>query len=130
MIVGMLLVAINLSIPDLQYAVRMSKAGHGYVAINNSISAQILNISIGIGVPMLIKAMVTGSGVDISGFKLVGQCSIILSIAILLFIGMTLIPSLIKKEDKCMVDDIRGKILVVVTILLLIVCLVLSLRKA
>ena len=130
MIVGMLLVAINLSIPDLQYAVRMSKAGHGYVAINNSISAQILNISIGIGVPMLIKAMVTGSGVDISGFKLVGQCSIILSIAILLFIGMTLIPTLIKKEDKCMVDDIRGKILVVVTILLLIVCLVLSLRKA
>ena len=126
----MLLVAINLSIPDLQYAVRMSKAGHGYVAINNSISAQILNISTGIGVPMLIKAMVTGSGVDISGFKLVGQCSIILSIAILLFIGMTLIPSLIKKEDKCMVDDIRGKILVVVTILLLIVCLVLSLRKA
>lgn len=126
----MLLVAINLSIPDLQYAVRMSKAGHGYVAINNSISAQILNISIGIGVPMLIKAMVTGSGVDISGFKLVGQCSIILSIAILLFIGMTLIPTLIKKEDKCMVDDIRGKILVVVTILLLIVCLVLSLRKA
>ena len=68
MIVGMLLVAINLSIPDLQYAVRMSKAGHGYVAINNSISAQILNISIGIGVPMLIKAMVTGSGVDIRGF--------------------------------------------------------------
>lgn len=126
----MLLVAINLSIPDLQYAVRRSKAGHGYVAINNSISAQILNISIGIGVPMLIKAMVTGSGVDISGFKLVGQCSIILSIAILLFIGMTLIPTLIKKEDKCMVDDIRGKILVVVTILLLIVCLVLSLRKA
>lgn len=129
-IVGLVLVAINLSIPDLQYAMRMSKAGHGYVAINNSISAQILNISIGIGVPMLIKALVLGEGVSISGHKLVGQCSIVLLVAILLFIGMTLVPTMIKKEDKCMVDDIRGKILIAVTILVLIVCLVISLRRA
>ena len=130
MVVGLVLVAINLSIPDLQYAMRMSTAGHGYVAINNSISAQILNISFGIGLPMLIKTIITGSGVDISGYKLVGQCSILLSIAILLFIGLTLVPTIIKKEDKCTVDDIRGKVLVAVTILLLIICLVLSLRKA
>ena len=111
-----------LSIPDLQYAISMTKLGHGYVAINNSISAQIFNICIGIGLPMLIKSIATGGGVEIPGHKLVGECSIFLAVGILVFIGMTLIPAYIKKEDKCTVDDIRGKILVVVAILLLIVC--------
>ena len=119
-----------LSIPDLQYAISMTKLGHGYVAINNSISAQIFNICIGIGLPMLIKSITTGGGVEIPGHKLVGECSIFLAVGILVFIGMTLIPAYIKKEDKCTVDDIRGKILVAVAILLLIVFVVLNLRKA
>ena len=118
-----------LFIPDIQFALRLCKKGQGNLAFKNTFSAQIQNMSIGLGLPMLIKGLQTGEGVIIPASKIVSISSIFLMVGALILIGMTLVPLICNKNTKCQLDDLRGKILLGVTILLAILFIIISLKS-
>ena len=128
-LIGMFLVAGVLSVPNGQYALEMTHKGHGATAINNTFSSQILNICVGLGLPLLIVGIRSGEGVTIPDHQVVAQTAIMLSLGSIAFIGMTLVPALIKKAKNCELSTLCGQILVGLTVLLMIFCIVISMRS-
>merc|ERR1712048_542809 len=57
---GITLLAWGGQLPDTLAAVSLAKAGKPDEAISQAISSQVINISIGIGLPLLIHGFVTG----------------------------------------------------------------------
>ena len=98
---GMILVGLGASIADVMQCYTVSKKGYGSMAISNSVGSQILNICLGLGLPWLIKGLMTGEGVAIPGNHIVAKAGFLLAIGSLILIGITLGPALIFKEDKC-----------------------------
>ena len=41
-VIGMLLVAFVLCMPDMKYDLEMTRKGHGYAAVNNAFSSQVM----------------------------------------------------------------------------------------
>lgn len=115
--------------PNGQYALEMTRKGHGATAINNTFSSQILNICVGLGLPLLIDGLRSGEGVTIPDHQVVAQTAIMLSVGSVAFIGMTLIPALIKKVKNCELSTLCGQILVGLTVLLMVFCIVISMRS-
>ena len=128
-VIGMLLVAFVLCIPDMKYDLEMTRKGHGYAAINNAFSSQVMVMSLGFGLPVMIRGFASHEGLAIPSYKLVTQSVVMLSCAVIAFILMSLVPSLISRDKNCKLDDMRGKILGGITFILIIVFVVLSLRK-
>lgn len=126
-LIGMFLVAGLLSIPNGQYAIEMTRKGHGATAINNTFSSQILNISVGLGVPLLIAGVKSGEGVVIPANKIVSWSAILLALGSLAFIGMTLVPAMVKKLDSCTLSSLSGQILVGLTVALMVTFAIISL---
>ena len=124
----MFLVAGVLIIPQGEYAMEMTRKGHGGTAINNTFSSQILNICVGIGLPMLIEGLKLHMGVAVPKHKIVAQASVMLSLGSLGFIGMTLVPALIKRETNCELSTLGGGILFFMTIALLALFVFISIR--
>ena len=98
---GMVLVGLGASIADVMQCYAVSKKGYGSMAISNSVGSQILNICIGLGLPWLIKGLMTHEGVAIPGNNIVAKAGFLLAIGSLILSGITLGPALIFKEDKC-----------------------------
>ena len=96
----MVLISLGASIADIMQCYIVSRKGYGSMAISNSIGSQILNICVGLGLPWLIKGMLSGEGVWIPGSSTVSKAGILLAVGSLLLIGITLVPALIFKEDK------------------------------
>lgn len=128
-LLGMVLISFLLSIPDLRYAMDMTRKGHGSVAINNSFSAQTLTLSVGFGLPTMIYAFRQHNMCHIPAHLLVTEATLFLSIGVIVFIGLTVVPALIQKKDKCSLDDLRGKILLALTLILIAIYIVLSFKK-
>ena len=128
-VIGMLLVAFVLCMPDMKYDLEMTRKGHGYAAVNNAFSSQVMVMSLGFGLPVMIYGFATHEGLAVPSYKLVIQSVIILSCAVIVFILMSLVPSIISKDKNCKLDDLRGKILGGITFILIIVFFVLSLKK-
>ena len=126
-LIGMFLVAGLLSIPNGQYAIEMTRKGHGATAINNTFSSQILNISLGLGLPLLIAGLKSGEGVVVPANKIVSWSAILLAMGSLAFIGMTLLPSMVKKLDSCTLSSLSGQILVGLTVTLMATFAIISL---
>ncbi|KNB44140.1 sodium potassium calcium exchanger [Blastocystis sp. subtype 4] len=99
-LVGMVLISLGAAIADIMQCYIVSRKGYGSMAISNSIGSQILNICVGLGLPWLIKGMLSGEGVWIPGSSTVSKAGILLAVGSLLLIGITLVPALIFKEDK------------------------------
>lgn len=129
-LIGMILISFMFSIPDLRYAMDMTRKGRGNVAINNSFSAQILTITVGLGLPTLFYSLAHNNMCHIPSNLLVAEAALFLGIGAFVFIGMSLVPALIKKEETCKLDDLRGKILLVTSVILIIVFIVASFRRA
>lgn len=128
-LIGMLLISFMLCIPDMRYAMDMTRKGHGYVAINNSFSAQIMTMSIGFGLPTMIYGFRHHNICHIPAHLLVAEAVLFLGIGVMVFIGLTLIPALIKKEESCRLDDLRGKVLLATSIILIVIFIVASFRR-
>ncbi|KAK8823819.1 hypothetical protein WA538_001110 [Blastocystis sp. DL] len=126
-LIGMFLVAGLLSIPNGQYAIEMTRKGHGATAINNTFSSQILNISLGLGLPLLIAGLKSGEGVVVPANKIVSWSAILLAMGSLAFIGMTLLPAMVKKLDSCTLSSLSGQILVGLTVTLMATFAIISL---
>ena len=125
----MILISFMFCIPDLRYAMDMTHKGHGYVAVNNSFSAQILTISVGLGLPTMFYALNNHHMCPIPSNLMVCEAALFLGIGAFLYIGICLITAMIRKENTCKLDDLRGKILLVATILLIFIFVVISLRR-
>lgn len=128
-LIGMILISFMLCIPDMRYAINMTRKGHGYVAINNSFSAQILTISLGLGIPSLVYSLRHHNIMLVPAHYLVAEASLFLGIGVFVFIGLTLVPALIKKEESCKLDDLRGKVLLGTAALLIVAFIVISFRS-
>ena len=77
----------------------------------------------------MIYGFATHEGLVVPSYKLVIQSVVMLSCAVIVFILMSLVPSIISKDKNCKLDDLRGKILGGITFILIIVFFVLSLKK-
>ena len=93
--IGVFLVAFVLCMPDLKYDMDMTRKGHGYAAVNNAFSSQIMVMSLGFGLPVMIYGFLSGEGLIIPSYKLVIQSTIILCVGVILFILMLLVLALI-----------------------------------
>lgn len=127
--IGVFLVAFVLCMPDLKYDMDMTRKGHGYAAVNNAFSSQIMVMSLGFGLPVMIYGFLSGEGLIIPSYKLVIQSTIILCVGVILFILMLLVPALISKDKNCKMDDFRGKVLGCLALILLGAFVYLSLAK-
>lgn len=124
----MFLVSAVLVIPQGEYALEMTRKGHGATAINNTFSSQILNICLGLGLPMLIEGIKLHAGVTVPQHKIVAQAAVLLSLGSIGFIGMTLVPALIRHETNCELSTMAGGILFFLTIALLALFVFISIR--
>ena len=105
----------------------MIRKGRGANSINNTFSSQILNLGVGLGLPLMIRGMNLNEGVRIPSSKLVANAAIALACGSVTFIAMTLIPAVVKKEPDCTITKTNGIVLVTLTAILLAVYLVSSL---
>lgn len=106
----MFFVAGVLCVPNGQYALEMTRKGHGATAINNTFSSQIPQYLCRFWVlPLMIDGFRSGEGVTIPDHQVVAQTAIMLAVGSLAFIGMTLIPALIRKPRivNCQLSVVR-----------------------
>lgn len=87
MIIGLTVIAIGTSIPDLLSSGIVARRGRTGMAINNSIGSNVFDILIGLGLPILLYAAITGKGVPVENRELVWSFLLLLSSIALLFLA-------------------------------------------
>jgi len=86
LLVGITIVAIGTSVPDLISSVIVAKQGRHGMAINNAIGSNIFDILIGLGLPFLLYGLIHGSGFKLAKDDLIFSVSILLASAALLLV--------------------------------------------
>jgi K+-dependent Na+/Ca+ exchanger-like protein len=86
LLVGLTVVAIGTSIPDLLSSRIVAKQGRPGMAINNAIGSNIFDILIGLGLPFLLFALIFNTGFVVESSDLVYSIGILLASAVLLFL--------------------------------------------
>lgn len=86
-VIGLTVLAIGTSVPDLLSSVIVAKQGRGEMAISNSIGSNIFDILIGLGLPWFITMLITGNPIDAKAQDLFIS-SLILFGSVLLIIGI------------------------------------------
>ena len=82
-VIGITVVAVGTSIPDIATNIAVTKSGHANMALSGSLGSNILNIGFGLGIPWLIKG---GMGDDFTIDTEVFFVSVITLIVILVCI--------------------------------------------
>ncbi len=86
-VIGLTVLAIGTSVPDLLSSVIVARQGRGEMAISNSIGSNIFDILIGLGLPWFITMIITGNPIDAKAQNLLIS-SLILFGSVLLIIGI------------------------------------------
>lgn len=86
-VIGLTVLAIGTSVPDLLSSVIVARQGRGEMAISNSIGSNIFDILIGLGLPWFITMIITGEVIDAKAQDLFIS-SLILFGSVLLIIGI------------------------------------------
>jgi K+-dependent Na+/Ca+ exchanger-like protein len=86
-VIGLTVLAIGTSVPDLLSSVIVAKQGRGEMAISNSVGSNIFDILIGLGLPWFITMVITGTPIDARAQDLFIS-SLILFGSVLLIIGI------------------------------------------
>ena len=84
LLIGITVVAIGTSVPDLISSVIVAKQGRHGMAINNAIGSNTFDILIGLGLPFLLYMLIKGEGFELASENLTFSVSILLGSAILL----------------------------------------------
>ena len=87
MIIGLTVIAIGTSIPDLISSGIVARRGRTGMAINNSIGSNVFDILIGLGLPILLYAVFTGKEVPVENQELFWSFLLLLSSIALLFLA-------------------------------------------
>jgi K+-dependent Na+/Ca+ exchanger-like protein len=87
LLIGITIVAIGTSVPDLISSVIVARQGRPGMAVNNAIGSNIFDILVGLGLPFLLYSLFTGDGINLVARDLALSISILLgsSIVLLLF---------------------------------------------
>lgn len=85
-LIGITIVAVGTSVPDLISSAIVARQGRPGMAINNAIGSNIFDILIGLGLPFLLYMIIHGSGFALSGDKLVLSVSILFGSAVVLLL--------------------------------------------
>lgn len=85
-LVGITIVAIGTSVPDLISSAIVAKQGKHGMAINNAIGSNIFDILIGLGLPFLLYMLIHGSGFELASDNLLFSVSALLGSAVLLLV--------------------------------------------
>ncbi|MDT8393638.1 MAG: calcium/sodium antiporter [Bacteroidales bacterium] len=83
-LIGITIVAIGTSIPDLISSVIVARQGRPGMAINNAIGSNIFDILIGLGFPFLLYMLIHGRSFDLVSENLIFSVSILAGSALLL----------------------------------------------
>lgn len=86
LLIGLTIVAIGTSVPDMISSMIVARQGRPGMAINNAIGSNTFDILIGLGLPFLLYAIVYGKGFAVAGDDLFYSVSILLASAIILFL--------------------------------------------
>ncbi|MCL3779902.1 calcium/sodium antiporter [Prolixibacteraceae bacterium JC049] len=85
-IVGLTVLAIGTSIPDLFSSLVVAKQGRADMAVSNAIGSNIFDILIGLGVPFMIYMIIHGGVIETSGGRLFESSSILMGSIIVLIV--------------------------------------------
>ncbi|MEN8224800.1 MAG: calcium/sodium antiporter [Bacteroidota bacterium] len=86
LLVGITIVAIGTSVPDLISSVIVAKQGRHGMAINNAIGSNTFDILIGLGLPFLLYMLIHGSGFELASENLLFSVGVLLASAIVLLL--------------------------------------------
>jgi len=86
LLIGLTIVAIGTSIPDLISSMIVARQGRPGMAINNAIGSNVFDILIGLGLPFLLYVLINGAGFGLAGDKLIFSVSILLASAVVLLL--------------------------------------------
>jgi len=86
LLVGITVVAIGTSVPDLISSVIVARQGRHGMAINNAIGSNTFDILIGLGLPFLLYMLIKGEGFILDSANLDFSVSVLLGSAILLLV--------------------------------------------
>lgn len=88
-IIGLTVLAIGTSVPDLISSLIVAKQGRGDMAVSNAIGSNIFDVLVGLGLPFLIAMLIYGGEISASGQNLF-ESSAILFASIIVF-GLLLV---------------------------------------
>jgi len=86
LLIGITIVAIGTSVPDLISSVIVARQGRPGMAINNAIGSNTFDILIGLGLPFLLYVLINGEGFGLISNDLYVSIGILLSSSIILLI--------------------------------------------
>ena len=87
MIIGLTVIAIGTSVPDLMSSAIVARRGRTGMAINNSIGSNVFDILIGLGLPIFLYAAITGKEVPVENQRLFWSFLLLLLSIALLFVA-------------------------------------------
>ena len=90
LLIGITIVAIGTSVPDLISSVIVAKQGRPGMAINNAIGSNTFDILIGLGLPFLIYSLIRDDSINLLSADLVMSISILMGSSLLLLLYFTL----------------------------------------
>jgi len=86
---GLTLLAWGGQIPDLLAAVSLARRGYADGAIAQVISSQVINIALGLGLPLFVRSLATGKSTMASNGEAVQRIAVVVAISIVIyFTGM------------------------------------------
>lgn len=86
LLIGITIVAIGTSVPDLISSVIVARQGRPGMAVNNAIGSNIFDILVGLGLPFLLYSVFAGEGINLVASDLALSISILLGSSIVLLI--------------------------------------------
>jgi K+-dependent Na+/Ca+ exchanger-like protein len=90
LLIGITIVAIGTSVPDLISSVIVAKQGRPGMAINNAIGSNTFDILIGLGLPFLIYSLIRDDSINLLTGDLVLSISILMGSSLLLLLYFTI----------------------------------------
>jgi K+-dependent Na+/Ca+ exchanger-like protein len=85
-LIGITIVAVGTSVPDLISSMIVARQGRPGMAINNAIGSNIFDILFGLGFPFLLYMLIHGIGFELVSSNLIVSVSILLASAVLLLL--------------------------------------------
>lgn len=86
LLIGITIVAIGTSVPDLISSVIVARQGRPGMAINNAIGSNTFDILIGLGLPFLLYSIIYGEGISLMTGNLVVSISILLASSVIMLL--------------------------------------------
>ena len=86
LLVGITIVAVGTSVPDLISSMIVARQGRPGMAINNAIGSNTFDILIGLGLPFLLYVLINGTGFGVAGENLLFSIGILVASALILLI--------------------------------------------